>query len=114
MRGAAGRWGGRRRTTRVPAPEQPRRVGAVPFRDARLGKLPLGEDAVARHFGDDGRCRDDGEQGVGLRGDGERDGGEEGLELGLVVGCGADRVDVALRDARAVSRLRTLDVTRDC
>lgn len=96
LRGASERKG-ERRTARVPAAKQPALLGAVALCDARLGKLPLAEDAVARHLCDDRRGRDDREQGVGLGSDGERDGREEAFELELVFGRRADRVDVALR-----------------
>ena len=84
------------RTTRVPTAEQPRLLRALARADARFGEAPVREDTVARDLGDDGCGGDDREERVRLGGDGEVDGWEEGRELGLVVGGGADRVDVAL------------------
>lgn len=63
----------------------------------RLGKHPLVQDPVPRHFRDDGSGTDDREEGVGFRRDGKVDGREEGREFRLIVGGGTDCVDVALQ-----------------
>lgn len=68
----------------------------TPHPNPRLRKHPLLQDPVPRDLGHDRRGADDGEEGVRLRSDGEADQGEEARELGLVVGGGADGVDVAL------------------
>lgn len=98
--GAIDTGGTKHLTARVTAAEHSRVVVLV---EIGLEEVPRGEETITGDFGDDGRGRDDGVDGIGLRSYDEGDGREQSFEL-LLVGIGdPDSVDVSLLGGVKVS-----------